>query len=68
MCISTGNKYLDIGLSIALGAATGGLGFGATISTGASVLNTVGLSSMLVPVAAGGLSTMAIGAILHPQT
>ena len=25
MCISTGNKYLDIGLSIAIGAATGGL-------------------------------------------
>jgi len=25
MCVSTGNRYLDIGLSIAIGAATGGL-------------------------------------------
>lgn len=26
MCVSTGNRYLDIGLAVAIGAATGGLG------------------------------------------
>ena len=64
MCVSTGNRYLDIGLSVALGAATGGLGAvgGLATTTGASVLGTVA-PSLLAPVAFGGLSSAAIGAI-----
>jgi hypothetical protein len=64
MCVSTGNRYLDIGLSVAVGAATGGLGAvgGLATTTGASVLGTVA-PSLLAPVAVGGLSSAAIGAI-----
>ena len=33
MCASTGNRYLDIGLGVALGAVTAGAGFGVTAAS-----------------------------------
>ena len=61
MCIpSTGNRYLDIGIGVALGAATGGMGLSALATqTGANILG--GISTSLISV--GGLSTAAIGAV-----
>ena len=49
MCASTGNRYLDIGLGVALGAVTAGLGFGVT-AVGATSLTagtTTGLTTTI---------------------
>jgi len=81
MCVSTGNRYADIGLSIAVGAATGGFGVGAGTSSGifsakvgSSVFQTLGMTSAtLVPQAAlggaiiGGASALAYQALVPQQ-
>ena len=61
MCIpSTGNRFLDIGIGVALGAATGGAGLSSLATqTGANILGTISTSLISV----GGLSTAAIGAV-----
>ena len=49
MCLSTGNRFLDIGLGVALGAVTAGLGFGVT-AVGATSLTagtTTGLTTTI---------------------
>ena len=78
MCLSTGNRYLDIGLSVALGAATGGLGLstmatsvGTSLFTAANVgVVTGSLTGGLLGATGGaviGLGTGVLGAALTPQ-
>ena len=78
MCLSTGNRYLDIGLSVALGAATGGLGLstmatsvGTSLFTAANIgVVTGSLTGGLLGAAGGaviGLGTGLLGAALSPQ-
>ena len=78
MCVSTGNRYLDIGLSVAVGAATGGLATPAlSVGLGASTISSIGGASLLAtftPAALGaigggiiGLGTGVLGAMLTPQ-
>jgi hypothetical protein len=77
MCVSTGNKYLDIGLSIAIGAATGGLatpalsvGLGASTVGAFSATTAFGMSSAMLGAVGGavmGLGTGVLGAVLMPE-
>lgn len=81
MCVSTGNKGLDVALAIGVGAATGGFGIGAGTSSGifsakvgSSIFKTLGMTSAtLVPQAAlggaviGGVSSMAMSALMPQQ-
>jgi hypothetical protein len=67
MCVSTGNRYLDIGIGVALGAATGGLTTAATLSaggiTGAVAGTSVGLGTALGATTIGTAGALG-GAIL----
>jgi hypothetical protein len=81
MCVSTGNKYLDIGLSIAVGVASGGLlAAPATAGVAASTAVTVGSTMMGVTATAAnatmlgmvggatmGLATGVMGAMVMPE-
>jgi len=75
MCVSTGNRYLDIGLSVALGAATGGLGLSnMATNVGLDVFGTVLAGVPFTAISAGavggaviGLGTGLLGAALMPQ-
>ena len=72
MCVSTGNRYLDIGLAVAVGAATGGLGApgalgiaGGAGGVGGSLSGIIGTSilgaSSIGTVTAGALGGAIIG-------
>ena len=75
MCLSTGNKYLDVGLSVALGAVTGGLGLSTTATNiGLDVFGTVLANVPFTAMSAGavggaviGLGTGVLGAALTPK-
>ena len=67
MCVSTGNRYLDIGLSVAVGAATGGLSAPLTAAQTASANIFQVLASSAVGGAVLGLGTGVLGAVLTPQ-
>ena len=63
MCVSTGNRYLDIGLSVAIGAATGGLGLSTmATSVGTSLVGAVAPTA-LMSVTGAALTSGALGAI-----
>lgn len=82
MCVSTGNKYVDIGLAIAIGAATGGIGAPATFAAAGSTtalsvgtaLTTIttqatlgALGTSILGGAVIGLGTGILGAMLTPE-
>ena len=67
MCVSTGNRYLDIGLSVALGAATGGFSAPLTAAETASANIFQVLMSSAIGGAVVGLGTGLIGVALTPQ-
>ena len=62
MCLSTGNKYLDVGLSVALGAVTGGLGLSTTATNiGLDVFGTVLANVPFTAMSAGAVGGAVIG-------
>lgn len=78
MCVSTGNRYLDIGIGVAVGAATGGLSAPLTVGAGGTLVPTLtstigstitGLgatsitSSLVGGAVLGGVGSAAFGAI-----
>jgi len=78
MCVSTGNRYLDIGLSVAIGAATGGLGLSSmATSVGTSIFSAANIGVVSGSLTGGllgatggaviGLGTGLLGAALTPQ-
>lgn len=62
MCVSTGNRALDIGLGVAVGAATGGLTAPATFAGSTTALSAgTALTSFGTQAALGTVGTAALG-------
>ena len=65
MCIpSTGNRYLDIGLAVAIGAATGGLAAPATLTAATTTtLSTTALATQAIGIGLGATGGTAAGIV-----
>ena len=60
MCLSTGNRFLDIGLGVALGAVTAGVGFGVSAAVQGANIVTTGITTTIGS-SIFGASTLALG-------
>ena len=64
MCVSTGNRYLDIGLAVAIGAATGGSAAPAALTaTATTTLSTTALATQAVGIGLGAAGGTAAGIV-----